>query len=197
MNSGWRRFGRAMFRPACGSCSMCQALRVDVAAFKPNQSQKRAWKRNHTEIGLTISEPKVSEAKLALYDRYHEFQSEHVGWRPHTPKDAAGYEESFVEQPFPVQEWCYWLGDELVGVGYVDDLPCGPSAIYFYYEPSLRDRSLGTFNVWSIIAAAAKQQQQHVYLGYHVEGCRSLEYKANYKPNEKLIAANDWQTYNE
>ena len=29
---------------------------------------------------------------------------------------------------------------------------------------------------------------QHLYLGYFVEGCRSLEYKARFKPNLVLHA---------
>ena len=69
------------------------------------------------------------------------------GWPDHGPKDPADYADSFVDNPFPTEEWCYYLGDRLVGVGYVDVLPDGLSAIYFFYDPDERDRSLGTFNV--------------------------------------------------
>ena len=35
------------------------------------------------------------------------------------------YLESFVHNPFVTQEWCYPVGDPLVGVGYVDHQPGG------------------------------------------------------------------------
>ena len=93
-----------------------------------------------------------------------------------------------MDNPFPVEEWCYYIGQRLVGVGYVDPLPAALSAIYFFYEPEQRDRSLGTYNVQQIIESARKRQIPHVYLGYCVEGCPSLEYKARFQPNEVLGA---------
>src|SRR5438105_6260742 len=36
--AGWRRFGGALFRPRCRSCTACQSLRVDVARFRPDRS---------------------------------------------------------------------------------------------------------------------------------------------------------------
>jgi leucyl-tRNA---protein transferase len=35
----------------------------------------------------------------------------------------------------------------------------------------------------------------HLYLGYHVAGCRSLEYKANFRPNETLGVDGKWRTF--
>jgi len=181
---GWRRFGTALFRPECAACRRCQSIRVPVTNFKADRSQKRAWKSNTGTVTLTIGAPSVSAAKLKLHDKFHEFQSEAKGWPGHGPKDAAGYEDSFVNNPFPTEEWCYWLGDRLIGVGYVDPVPVGLSAIYFFYDPAERGRSLGTFNVLNVMAEAAKRGLPHVYLGYYVAGCASLEYKARFQPNE-------------
>ena len=181
---GWRRFGTALFRPECAACRRCQSIRVPVATFKPDRSQKRAWKSNTGIVTLTIGTPSVSAAKLKLHDAFHEFQSDTKGWPGHGPKDAAGYEDSFVNNPFPTEEWCYWLGEKLIGVGYVDPVPVGLSAIYFFYDPDERGRSLGTFNVLNVMAEAAKRGLPHVYLGYYVAGCASLEYKARFQPNE-------------
>jgi hypothetical protein len=72
----------------------------------------------------------------------------------------------------------------LLGVGYMDALPEALSAIYFYYGAEGRSRSLGTFHVLSMIASAQERGLLHAYLGYYVAGCRSLEYKARYRPNE-------------
>ena len=194
LKRGWRRFGRAFFHPVCKSCQRCLSLRVPVSTFHPDRSQRRARKAN-ADVELVIGEPEITAEKLRLYDRFHEFQSDDKGWPAHGPKDPRDYAESFADNPFPTEEWCYYVGDRLIGVGYVDDLPDALSAIYFYYDPSERDRSLGTYNVLRVIDAAAERGVPHVYLGYFVEGCQSLEYKARFRPNEVLIQGGKWHPF--
>ena len=195
MLAGWRRFGRAVFRPRCRSCQECKPIRVNTECFRPDRSQRRAWRANDDVLRLRIGEPRVTRSRLALYDRYHAFQSDLKGWPQHPAKDPDSYRESFVFNPFPVEEWCYYLGEALVGVGYVDVLPEGLSAIYFYYDPELRHRSVGTWNVLRVIEEAGRRRLPHVYLGYHVTGCRSLEYKARFAPNETLGADGVWRPF--
>lgn len=197
LNQGWRRFGHMLFRPACPDCRRCQSLRVPTASFQPDRSQRRAWKANEGQVRLVIGEPEVSDEKLELYDRFHAHQSDRKGWPEHGPKNALDYIESFVQNPFPIEEWCYYLGGRLVGVGYVDRLPVGLSAIYFFYDPDEADRSLGTFNVLSILRAARESGLPYVYLGFYVEGCRSLEYKGRFRPNEVLGADGRWEALRE
>jgi arginine-tRNA-protein transferase len=194
--AGWRRFGCSLFKPVCPACDKCLSLRVPVATFEPDRSQRRCLAANARAVRLVIGSPEVTEEKLDLYDRFHAFQSERIGWADHGPKDAGSYVDSFVDNPFDTQEWCYYLGEKLVGVGYVDRVPAGLSAIYFFHDPDERHRSLGTFNVLSTIRKAAEWNLPHVYLGYFVEGCRSLEYKARFRPNEVLRADGTWQVSN-
>ena len=195
MLCGWRRFGRALFRPVCRGCQACQAIRVRVPEFRPSASQKRAWKANVSDVRLEVGPPVVSAERLELYDKFHAFQRDFQGWPDRGRESVSAYVSSFVDQPFDVQEWRYTLGDRLVGVGYVDALPAGLSAIYFYYDPAERSRSLGTFNVLSLLAAAALRNDAYAYLGYWVAGCRSLEYKANFRPNERLEAGENWVSH--
>lgn len=205
MTEGWRRFGRMMFRPACPVCRACQSLRVVVDRFRPDRSQRRCQRTNNGIVTYRIGAPAVSRAKLALYDRYHAFQRGKKGWPEHPARDSASYLDSFVRQPFPVEEWCYYLDERLVGVGYVDMLP-GPrpglpgdegglSAIYFYYDPEVRDRSLGTWNVLSLIAEAARRRLPYVYLGYFVPGCASMEYKGRFVPNQLRGHDGEWRDF--
>jgi arginine-tRNA-protein transferase len=195
MKVGWRRFGYSLFRPVCPACKMCQSLRVPVATFRPDRSQRRALAANDGAVTLAIGPPSADPEKLDLYDRYHHYQRDSKGWPGHGPTNEIDYAESFVGNPFPTEEWCYYLGDRLVGVGYVDALPEALSAIYFYYDPAERGRSLGTYNVLSIIRKAARRGLPHVYLGYYVEGCQSLEYKARFRPNEVLGEGGKWASY--
>jgi arginyl-tRNA--protein-N-Asp/Glu arginylyltransferase len=195
MRAGWRRFGHSLFHNCCPSCNRCQSLRVLVERFQPNRAQRRCWKLNAGSIQVRIGKPSVSRAKVQLYDRFHAFQTEKKSWPLHPAKDSASYAESFVHNPFPTQEWCYYLEDRLMGVGYVDDLPGGLSAIYFFYDPDERHRSLGTFNVLSVIEYAKTRGIPHVYLGYFVEGCRSMEYKATFGPNQVFCADGEWRDF--
>lgn len=215
MLAGWRRFGTMLFRPVCETCQACRSLRVVVDRFEPSRSQRRAWKANAGGLALRVGRPAVTRTKLALYDRYHAYQAEAKGWPDHPPRDATTYADSFVHHPFDVEEWCYYDGDRLVGVGYVDALPAvatasgrlalvgpdaeplagGLSAIYFYYDPDYRRRSLGTFNVLSLIDEARRRGYPYAYLGYYVPGCPSMEYKPLFAPNQVRGGDGVWRDY--
>jgi arginine-tRNA-protein transferase len=210
MLDGWRRFGTMLFRPACQACQACRSLRVVAARFRPDRSQRRTRKANEGQLTLHVGRPSVSPAKLDLYDRYHAYQSDAKGWPQHPARDAASYVDSFVEHPFLVEEWCYYLGDRLVGVGYVDHLAPAPSrkagraalaaqaglsAIYFFYDPDQRHRSPGTWNVLCLIEEAARRRLPYVYLGYYVEGCPSMSYKPRFAPNQLRGADGVWRDF--
>jgi arginyl-tRNA--protein-N-Asp/Glu arginylyltransferase len=195
MENGWRRFGVSVFRPQCPACNACRSLRVLVDRFQPNRSQRRVRKANEKTIRLQIGSPSVTRAKLELYDRYHAFQAETKGWPWHEPKDVTSYTHSFVENPFPTEEWCYYFGDRLVGAGYVDLLPGAWSAIYFFYDPQERRRSLGTWNVLNVIDRSRQAKIPYVYLGYYVEGCPSMEYKACFTPNQIRGPDGSWRDF--
>src|SRR5262245_52319092 len=94
--AGWRRFGCSVFKPVCLNCQKCLSLRVPVATFEPDRSQRRCLAANEGVVRCVIGSPEVTEEKLDLYDRFHAYQSEHVGWTYHGPKDVSGYVESFV-----------------------------------------------------------------------------------------------------
>jgi arginine-tRNA-protein transferase len=189
LRAGWRRFGHAMFRPECPTCRMCRSLRVPVATFRPSTSQRRVWRRNRAELTLQVVDvPTVSRDRIELFERFHRFGEETKGWPAHEPERL----ELFLENPFPTEEWTYYRGDRLVAVGYVDALPEGLSAIYFFYDPDERHRSPGTYNILSLLDAARTRGVSQVYLGYYVRGCRSLEYKARFRPHE-LLADGAWR----
>lgn len=192
MMQGWRRFGKMMFTPACTSCKKCQSIRVLAKEFTPNRNQRRVRKANENDIQLSIGTPSVTDEKLELYDRYHLFQSSFKDWPFHGQKNAHDYAESFVDNPFPVEEWCYTLNDELIAVGYVDPLPTSLSAIYFFYAPEHRQRSLGTYNILCILDEAVRRGLPYVCLGFYVEGCRSMDYKLRFQPNELLNEDGEW-----
>jgi arginyl-tRNA--protein-N-Asp/Glu arginylyltransferase len=191
--AGWRRFGFTIFRQNCSGRHACRSLRVDVARFGADRSQRRNRKANLGVVQLEIGPASVTTEKIALFDRFHADRSQTRGWRTHEPDDAEEYTRTFVLGPFPTQEWCYFVDDVLVGVGYVDHLVGGLSAIYFAHDPKYRDRSLGTWNVLNLIARASALGLPHVYLGYVSAGCPSLHYKARFQPNQSLDPDGHWR----
>jgi arginyl-tRNA--protein-N-Asp/Glu arginylyltransferase len=192
---GWRHFGRTLFRPRCRGCDACRPIRVNVDRFRPDRSQRRAWKANEADLRLEIARPIAGPEQLDLYRRYHAHQAEAKQWPDRQHEDEAEYHESFVDNPFPTQEWRYYLGESLVGIGYVDPLAIGPSAITFLHDPSHRSRSLGTYNVLALIDHARSLGQPHVYLGYYVAECPSMAYKARFEPNQILDRDGLWRDF--
>jgi len=192
LQQGWRRFGYAVFRPECPSCRMCQSLRVPVATFRPNSSQRRAWNRNQGEVTMRVGAPSLSQDRLDLWASFHRHGQKMKGW----PAEVGGDPGILLENPFATEEWTYYVGDRLIAVAYVDALPEALSAIYCYYDPTEGPRSLGTFNILSLLASAPERGLSHVYLGYYVAGCRSMEYKRTFCPNEVLLPDGTWEAFN-
>ncbi len=185
LKSGWRRFGWMLFRPRCANCVACQPLRVLTDAFQPDRSQRRVQKANQ-DIRLVIGEPQIDDERMDLYYRHHQHHADTKGWPDPSEENAVSHIESIVEGPFPVEEWAYYIEDELVAISYIDALADGLSGIYFYHAPEHRKRSLGTWICLSLIEQAAVNKLPYVYLGYYIEDCRSMAYKGRFGPHEIL-----------
>lgn len=192
MLAGWRRFGHAMFRPRCLKCSACISLRVDVSRFKPSRGQRRVRKANQGQVAFQIGAPRVTESRLDLYRRFHAHRAASRGW-DEREEDPVSYYSSFVDNPFPTEEWSFTLDGSLVGLGLVDCLPVGLSAIYFVHDPDHHRRGLGVWNVLCLIEEARRRGLPHLYLGYWVADCLSLAYKASFRPFQVLGQDGQWR----
>jgi arginyl-tRNA--protein-N-Asp/Glu arginylyltransferase len=184
---GWRRFGPIYFRPACEECGECVSLRVLAMPFAPSQSQRRAA-RACRRLRRVVGRPRIDDARLALYAKWHKERERSRGWEPNPQtRDRYGLEFAF---PHPCAREVALYDDEaggrLVGLGLFDETPGALSAAFFFHDPDYRRMSLGTANVLSLIADAKTSGRAHVYLGYCVAGCASLRYKANFAPHELL-----------
>ena len=189
LERGWRRFGPVYFRPVCTDCSECVSVRVPVAAFAPSPNLRRVARRA-AHLRLEVGMPQVDDARLALYRRWHAGRESERGWKP----DRIGAESYAMQFCFPhpaSREFSYWDGDELVGIGIADETPHAFSAVYCYHDPSRAQLSIGTVNVLRSLEYARQRGIAHVYLGYCVEGCASLRYKARFKPQERLTGRLD------
>jgi len=77
-------------------------------------------------------------------------------------------------------------------VSIVDVLSCSSSAMYTFFEPDEAKRSLGTYSILSLIEWTEAQGLDYLYLGYQIDNCDKMNYKARFTPNERLIG-NQWK----
>lgn len=187
LDHGWRRFGPTYFRPACGACQACIPTRIPVATFQPGASQRRA-RRQAAGLVRTVDTPRVDRERLDLYARWHEHREKRRGWEP-SRLDERSYTMEFAFPHPSVREVAYRdpaHANRLVGLGIVDEVPQGLSAVYFFWDPEHAPPSLGTAHVVGLIDEAATRGLSSVYLGYLVDACPSLAYKARFNPRESL-----------
>ncbi len=195
MNRGYRKFGPMLFRPVCDGCRECRPIRIPVARFCPDRSQRRALKRNK-DLELRFAPPSVDEQRLELYHRYHAAQTGRKGW-PETERDTRDYAFSFVHSPIPGIEITMWEAERLQAVVLTDLTPNVVSGIYHYYEPAAGDRSIGTFCMLQTIELARRLEKPWAYFGFYVAGCASMEYKARFRPCEVLGVDGVWRPFAE
>jgi arginine-tRNA-protein transferase len=130
--------------------------------------------------------PSFDEERLRLYRAWHADRESARAWEPSEMTETA-YRDHFLEPHPCAREITFRDGARLVGVGFVDETPRALSAVYFFYDPAYRARSLGTLNVASLVRWGQREAKDYVYLGFHVRGCPSLAYKASFHAQERLV----------
>ena len=194
MDRGWRKFGSALFHPVCRDCRECRPIRVPVATFAPDRSQRRAQRRFAGLVEVEAGPPEVDQERLALYERYHRARSRDRGWPENhiTPEE---YFFSYCHNPLPGLEITARVDGRLAAVLLADLTPEALSAVYHYYDPDPAFTPHGGLGTWIILESiyqAYLLDRRWVYLGFYVEGCRSMIYKSRFRPCEILDKNGIW-----
>jgi arginyl-tRNA--protein-N-Asp/Glu arginylyltransferase len=191
MNAGFRRSGRVLYQPICSGCRRCVPIRIVVAGFEPSKSQRRCLRQNN-DLVVTASEPKLTDEKFSLYCKYT--KARHGG----KEETRQAFESFLYDSPVKTLEFTYRdAGGSLLAVGICDVCHDSLSSVYFYFEPSQRRRSLGTYGLLREIDHARTEKIPFYYLGYWVQGCRSMEYKSEFGPSELLRTDGVWKQVDE
>jgi arginine-tRNA-protein transferase len=191
---GFRRSQTIAYRPACESCRACVSVRVLVNEFEPSGSLRRVLKSNRDLIGSALPNRPTSE-QYSLFRRYLDTRHTDGGMADMTVLDySMMVEDSHVDTRMieyrrrGIDSGITGRGTgDLIAVCLTDEMNDGLSMVYSFYDPEMQDRSLGTFMILDHIERARRLGLPYLYLGYWVEGSKKMDYKARFKPQERLM----------
>ncbi|NOY67393.1 MAG: arginyltransferase [Gammaproteobacteria bacterium] len=180
---GFRRSGKHVYRPSCVTCSACVPIRIPTARFTRSRSQKRVWRANQ-DIEASLLGAEFREEQHALYNKY--IQSRHPDGGMNDP-DPDKYIE-FLTSDWSVTRFIeFRLDSKLVAVAVLDLLEDGISAVYTFFDPELKQRSLGTLGILWSIEFARESGREWLYLGYLIKDCPKMSYKMQFQPQQSFI----------
>lgn len=187
LDQRFRRNGLVYYRPDCPTCRACVPIRVVVARFRPSRSQRRVARRN-ADVDVCCGPPSVDDEHFALFREYQAIV------HPEDPQyDRALFAQFLGASLIPTFELRFRCAGRLVGVSVVDACGDALSSVYCYYDPQEARRSLGVFTGLAEIEECRRRGLRYWYLGYHVAGCRKMEYKSRFRPHELLGADGVWR----
>jgi len=178
---GYRRNGNSLYTMRCWDCQACVPIRLRPDQFRPNRSQRRAWKRNQ-DLTVSLDQLQLDLEHMELCDLFLRTRY------PRERNRAPGYYgEFFCNGIADTRQVQYRLGEKLLGASIIDIGRNFMNAVYFYFDPGEARRGLGTFNILSLIRLCRELGIGYLYLGYCIAETQAMRYKAAFKPHQLLL----------
>ena len=186
---GFRRSQKVAYKPACEDCNACLSVRIVVDEFVRSRTMRRVWKNN---LDLEVADY-PSSGTMEQYDllsRYLDSRHAEGGMAGMSAADYATMVEETPVNTRLVEFRRRNLHDDdepLVAACLTDVLNDGVSMIYSFYDPAMRERSLGTQVILYHIEWARRLGLPYVYLGYWIEQSDKMNYKSRFRPLEMYV----------
>lgn len=181
--AGFRRSHDIVYRPVCPGCSACVPVRVPVASFAPNRSNRRILRAN-ADLVLDVVPAMSTPEQFELFALYQDARHNDSDMNRMTPGDFASMVDEGRVNTFMAETRD--AAGRLRGAMLADRLEDGYSAVYSFYDPDEPRRSLGTHLILAMIDRCRQEGLPYLYLGYWIKGSPKMEYKANFQPLEAL-----------
>lgn len=191
MRYNFRRTGQQLYRPYCVQCQACQAVRIQAEHFVLRASQRKLQKKA-LKAGWHF---RVVPAPAAMqyFDLYQQYiKGKHAGGVM-DPPDPEHLQSMFECDWLDIWVLEQYQHEQLIGVMILDQLPDGFSAVYSFYQPD-HALALGKLAILAALKYLSPQPQAYLYLGYYILDCQKMAYKADFGPQQRLIAGN-WQSF--
>lgn len=187
---GFRRSGDHIYRPYCANCQACIPVRIPVHQFRLSRSQKRVLKKNQ-DLVVKAQTPYFSVDYYQLYESYINQRHADGDMFPASEEQFHSFLVDGRKEAMFFEMTC---DGQLLGISVADQLNDGLSAIYTFFAPEQASRSLGKFAVLWLVEEAKRRGLPYVYLGYWIQACQKMSYKADYKPLQMFLE-NQWLTF--
>ncbi|MGB0084595.1 MAG: arginyltransferase [Rhodomicrobiaceae bacterium] len=195
LKGGFRRSQNIAYMPYCDGCQACVSVRIVVNEFKTTRSMRRVLRRNHDLHSRRVGAVATSE-QYALFRDYIAARHSDGGMADMSVFDYSMMVEDSAVETF-ITEYRRKPASRLLSSAVTGDLPIagaalcdrlsdGLSLVYSFYDPDLRDRSLGSYIILEHIEYARALKLPYVYLGYWIDGSRKMAYKSRFTPQERL-----------
>lgn len=191
LTMNFRRSGEQVYTTYCQGCQQCESVRLDAKMVRLSSNQRRAWnKASRSDWHYQLVQQSDTQQYYKLYQSYIDSKHADSSMSPTTPEQMSYlWQVSWMKVKFLEQ----YQGDQLMAVTVVDCTQDALSAVYTFYQTG-HSLAFGTLAVLALIEYANTENINFVYLGYYIQHCQKMSYKAKFLPQQRFIAG-EWHSF--
>jgi leucyl-tRNA---protein transferase len=172
---GWFRMGQTIFTTNFlnfkNEFYSAIWLRIDLARFSPDNTQKKIGKKNAC-FRTEVLPARANATQELLYEKY----KKNISFEPSASLNTLLYGKS-PYKIFDSFEVNVYDGDKLIATGFFDVGKNAAAGISSFYDPDYKKYSLGRYLIYLKIEHCRKLGLRYFYPGYFVPGYKFFDYK--------------------